>query len=241
MKNIHTIITACFTLSLLFVSCIEDEQLVQLGQGTLSLSGLELQAVATEQVATRALSEDFTVQVYKEGAITPDTTFTYQSTQQSGSKVTLNVGNYYLKAYNAAHADGDYTRAVYCYQSEVFTIKEDWITYVNAYVLMVNYAVRLALPATFDIFFTLDSFTITAGGGSVSLSRNGETAYFDIPTSTTAFSYTLTAINNDGERQTHTGTYGYRTNDVEASREIQPGTVYEVTYSYVTQQLEVNN
>ena len=109
MKNIHTIITACFTLSLLFVSCIEDEQLVQLGQGTLSLSGLELQAVATEQVATRALSEDFTVQVYKEGAITPDTTFTYQSTQQSGSKVTLNVGNYYLKAYNAAHADGDYT------------------------------------------------------------------------------------------------------------------------------------
>lgn len=155
MKNIHTIITACFTLSLLFVSCIEDEQLVQLGQGTLSLSGLELQAVATEQVATRALSEDFTVQVYKEGAITPDTTFTYQSTQQSGSKVTLNVGNYYLKAYNAAHADGDYTRAVYCYQSEVFTIKEDWITYVNAYVPMVNYAVRLALPATFDIFLRL--------------------------------------------------------------------------------------
>lgn len=239
MRTIHTIIAACFVLSLLCAACTEERQPLQLARGTLSLSGLELQAVTTEQITTRALSEDFTIEVYKEGATTPDTTFTYLSAQQSGSKVVLYVGNYYLKAYNAAHADGDYTRAVYYYQSEVFTVKEDWITYVDAYVPMVNYAVRLALPATFDTFFTLDAFTITAGGRTASLYSNGETAYFDIPTSATAFSYTLTATNNDGEQQTHTGTYGYRSDDAEASREVQPGTVYEVTYSYATQQLEV--
>ena len=230
MKNIYTTIFA--SLLLLLASCSESEQPI-VGSGYLVLSGLELQATETEQVSTRTVDEDFTVVIYQEGETnTVAATITYAANNEQGSKVELTAGNYYLQAYNQAYADGNYTKPVYFYQSELFTIEEDWITYVEAKVPLINFGVRLVLPDNFDDFFTAASLSVTVGSVSQTVG-NGETVYFPTPAEdgTTTFSYTFSATNNDGETNNSSSSYG--NNSPEGSR-VAPGTVYEVTYNYAT-------
>ncbi|MBO4985911.1 MAG: DUF4493 domain-containing protein [Bacteroides sp.] len=223
-KFLYILLTILF-----FTSCSQDEQPMA-EQGYLSLTGLEVQAVETEVVTTRAVDEDFTIEVYKEGETTAITSLTYAAAQTTGSKIALEAGNYYLKVYNAAYGSSDYSKPVYFYQSEVFAIEADWVTYVDAVVPMINFGVRLVLPASFSEFFTSATLAVTVGDVTRSLG-DGETAYFPVPATdgSTAISYTLTATNNDGEENQQTGAFG---NNTPESSQVTAGKVYVVTYEY---------
>lgn len=226
MKTIYTVITV--SLLLFFTSCGQDEQPI-VGQGYLSLMGIEVQAVEIEVVTTRAVDEDFTIEVYKEGETTATTSLTYTAAQTAGSKIALEAGSYYLKVYNAAYGSSDYSKPVYFYQSEAFTIEADWVTYVDAVVPMINFGVRFSLPENFDNFFTSYTLTVTDDTGrSVSLTDENTVAYFS--NAATSFSYTLVATNTDGEQCQKAGNTSVATVD---------GTVYKVVFEYATQSLYV--
>ena len=217
-------------LTILFLSsCNQDEQPIVV-QGFLSLTGIEMQAVETEVMTTRAVDEDFTIEVYKEGETTATTSLTYTAAQTAGSKIALEAGSYYLKVYNAAYGSSDYSKPVYFYQREAFTIEADWVTYVDAVVPMINFGVRLVLPVSFSDFFTSATLAVTVGDVTRSLG-DGETAYFPVPATdgSTAISYTLTATNNDGEENQQTGAFG---NNTPESTQVTAGKVYVVTYEY---------
>lgn len=224
--NIFYIICGLFLLA----SCQQEE--IPSGEGFLSLTGIEVQTQEITNVASRAVDEDLTVDLYKGEQFV--CTLTAEEMQ---SKIKLEPAtDYKLKVYSANYGqDVNWTNEmsgepVY-YKEEPFQVKEGETTALKVQVPMCNYAVSLALPEGFEKWMTY-KFEVTSGARTVTL-QDGDTVYF--PVSGSPFSYKLKLTNTDSESFDLTGTWG----DTEGET-VEMNTVYVITYSMEYNALKVS-
>ena len=226
--NIFYIICGLFLLA----SCQQEE--IPSGEGFLSLTGIEVQTQEITNVASRAVDEDLTVDLYKgEQFVRPLTA------EEMQSKIELEPAtDYKLKVYSANYRqDVNWTKEmsgepVY-YKEEPFQVKEGETTALKVQVPMCNYAVSLALPEGFEKWMTYE-FEVTSGARTVTL-QDGGTAYFPGSALGSHFSYKLMLKNTDSESFDLTGTWG----DTEGET-VEMNTVYVITYSMEYNALKVS-
>lgn len=226
--NIFYIICGLFLLA----SCQQEE--IPSGEGFLSLTGIEVQTQEITNVASRAVDEDLTVDLYKGEQFV--CTLTAEEMQ---SKIKLEPAtDYKLKVYSANYGqDVNWTdemsgEPVY-YKEEPFQVKEGETTALKVQVPMCNYAVSLALPEGFEKWMTY-TFEVKSGARKVTL-QDGDTAYFPVSALGSPFSYKLKLKNTDSESFELTGTWG----DTEGET-VEMNTVYVITYSMEYNALKVS-
>ncbi len=227
--NIFYIICGLFLLA----SCQQEE--IPSGEGFLSLTGIEVQTQEITNVASRAVDEDWTVDLYKGEQFV--CTLTAEEMQ---SKIKLKPAtDYKLKVYSANYGqDVNWTNKmsgepVY-YKEEPFQVKEGETTALKVQVPMCNYAVSLALPEGFEKWMTDTSFEVRSGARTVTL-QDGDTVYFPVSALGSPFSYKLKLTNTDSESFDLTGTWG----DTEGET-VEMNTVYVITYSMEYNALKVS-
>lgn len=210
-----------------------NKEIVSLPQeGYLSISSIEVKSQAISNVASRAVDEDLTVDLYK-----GEQKVRTLTAEEMQSKIELEPAtDYKLKVYSANYGqDVNWTNEmsgepVY-YKEEPFQVKEGETTALKVQVPMCNYAVSLALPEGFEKWMTYE-FEVTSGDRTVIL-QDGGTAYFSALGS--PFSYKLKLKNTDSESFELTGTWG----DTEGET-VEMNTVYVITYSMDYNALKVS-
>lgn len=213
-----------------------NKEIVSLPQeGYLSISSIEVKSQAISNVASRAVDEDLTVDLYKGEQFV--STLTAEEMQ---SKIELKPAtDYKLKVYSANYGqDVNWTNEmsgepVY-YKEEPFQVKEGETTALKVQVPMCNYAVSLALPEGFEKWMTHYKFEVTSGARTVTL-QDGDTVYFPVSALGSHFSYKLMLKNTDSESFDLTGTWG----DTEGET-VEMNTVYVITYSMEYNALKVS-
>ncbi len=227
--NIFYIICGLFLLA----SCQQEE--IPSGEGFLSLTGIEVQTQEITNVASRAVDEDLTVDLYKGEQFVRTLT-----AEEMQSKIKLvPATDYKLKVYSANYGqDVNWTNEmsgepVY-YKEEPFQVKEGETTALKVQVPMCNYAVSLALPEGFEKWMTDTSFEVRSGARTVTL-QDGDTVYFPVSALGSPFSYKLKLKNTDSESFELTGTWG----DTEGET-VEMNTVYVITYSMEYNALKVS-
>ena len=182
--NIFYIICGLFLLA----SCQQEE--IPSGEGFLSLTGIEVQTQEITNVASRAVDEDLTVDLYK-----GEQKVRTLTAEEMQSKIKLEPAtDYKLKVYSANYGqDVNWTNEmsgepVY-YKEEPFQVKEGETTALKVQVPMCNYAVSLALPEGFEKWMTY-TFEVTSGARTVTL-QDGDTVYFPVSALGSPFSYKL--------------------------------------------------
>lgn len=218
----------------LLASCQQEE--IPSGEGFLSLTGIEVQTQEITNVASRAVDEDLTVDLYKGEQFVRTLT-----AEEMQSKIKLEPAtDYKLKVYSANYGqDVNWTNEmsgepVY-YKEEPFQVKEGETTALKVQVPMCNYAVSLALPEGFEKWMTTYTFEVTSGDRTVIL-QDGGTAYFPVSAlGSPSFSYKLKLTNTDSESFELTGTWG----DTEGET-VEMNTVYVITYSMEYNALKVS-
>lgn len=226
--NIFYIICGLFLLA----SCQQEE--IPSGEGFLSLTGIEVQTQEITNVASRAVDEDLTVDLYKGEQKVHTLT-----AEEMQSKIELEPAtDYKLKVYSANYGqDNNWTNEmsgepVY-YKEEPFEVKEGETTALKVQVPMCNYAVSLVLPEGVEKWRTY-TFEVTSGDRTVIL-QDGGTAYFPVSALDSPFSYKLKLTNTDSESFELTGTWG----DTEGET-VEMNTVYVITYSMDYNALKVS-
>lgn len=227
--NIFYIICGLFLLA----SCQQEE--IPSGEGFLSLTGIEVQTQEITNVASRAVDEDLTVDLYK-----GEQKVRTLTAEEMQSKIELEPAtDYKLKVYSANYGqDNNWTNEmsgepVY-YKEEPFQVKEGETTALKVQVPMCNYAVSLALPEGFEKWMTDTSFEVRSGARTVTL-QDGDTVYFPVSALGSHFSYKLKLKNTDSESFELTGTWG----DTEGET-VEMNTVYVITYSMEYNALKVS-
>lgn len=227
--NIFYIICGLFLLA----SCQQEE--IPSGEGFLSLTGIEVQTQEITNVASRAVDEDLTVDLYK-----GEQKVRTLTAEEMQSKIELEPAtDYKLKVYSANYGqDVNWTNEmsgepVY-YKEEPFQVKEGETTALKVQVPMCNYAVSLALPEGFEKWMTDTSFEVRSGARTVTL-QDGDTVYFPVSALGSPFSYKLKLKNTDSESFDLTGTWG----DTEGET-VEMNTVYVITYSMEYNALKVS-
>lgn len=226
--NIFYIICGLFLLA----SCQQEE--IPSGEGFLSLTGIEVQTQEITNVASRAVDEDLTVDLYKGEQFVRTLT-----AEEMQSKIKLEPAtDYKLKVYSANYGqDNNWTNKmsgepVY-YKEEPFEVKEGETTALKVQVPMCNYAVSLVLPEGVKKWMTY-TFEVKSGDRTVIL-QDGGTAYFPGSALGSPFSYKLKLKNTDSESFELTGTWG----DTEGET-VEMNTVYVITYSMDYNALKVS-
>lgn len=216
----------------LLASCQQEE--IPSGEGFLSLTGIEVQTQEITNVASRAVDEDLTVDLYK-----GEQKVRTLTAEEMQNKIELEPAtDYKLKVYSANYGqDNNWTNKmsgepVY-YKEEPFEVKEGETTALKVQVPMCNYAVSLALPEGFEKWMTYE-FEVTSGARTVTL-QDGGTAYFPVSALVSPFSYKLKLKNTDSESFELTGTWG----DTEGET-VEMNTVYVITYSMEYNALKVS-
>lgn len=212
-----------------------NKEIVSLPQeGYLSISSIEVKSQAISNVASRAVDEDLTVDLYKGEQFVRTLT-----AEEMQSKIKLEPAtDYKLKVYSANYGqDNNWTNEmsgepVY-YKEEPFQVKEGETTALKVQVPMCNYAVSLALPEGFEKWMTY-KFEVTSGARTVTL-QDGDTVYFPVSELGSPFSYKLKLTNTDSESFDLTGTWG----DTEGET-VEMNTVYVITYSMEYNALKVS-
>lgn len=212
-----------------------NKEIVSLPQeGYLSISSIEVKSQAISNVASRAVDEDLTVDLYKGEQFVRTLT-----AEEMQSKIKLvPATDYKLKVYSANYGqDVNWTNKmsgepVY-YKEEPFQVKEGETTALKVQVPMCNYAVSLALPEGFEKWMTY-TFEVTSGARTVTL-QDGDTVYFPVSALGSPFSYKLKLTNTDSESFDLTGTWG----DTEGET-VGMNTVYVITYSMEYNALKVS-
>ena len=212
-----------------------NKEIVSLPQeGYLSISSIEVKSQAISNVASRAVDEDLTVDLYKGEQFVRTLT-----AEEMQSKIKLEPAtDYKLKVYSANYGqDVNWTNKmsgepVY-YKEEPFQVKEGETTALKVQVPMCNYAVSLALPEGFEKWMTYE-FEVTSGARTVTL-QDGDTVYFPVSALGSPFSYKLKLKNTDSESFDLTGTWG----DTEGET-VEMNTVYVITYSMEYNALKVS-
>lgn len=213
-----------------------NKEIVSLPQeGYLSISSIEVKSQAISNVASRAVDEDLTVDLYKGEQFVRTLT-----AEEMQSKIKLEPAtDYKLKVYSANYGqDVNWTdemsgEPVY-YKEEPFQVKEGETTALKVQVPMCNYAVSLALPEGFEKWMTDYTFEVTSGAWKVTL-QDGDTVYFPVSALGLPFSYKLKLTNTDSESFELTGTWG----DTEGET-VEMNTVYVITYSMEYNALKVS-
>lgn len=202
---------------LCLTACQSEEMVPKKAMGTLCLT---LQRRAQPVATTRTVAEGLAVDI-----LTPDKNITQHF--DAGSVPTKIILDANVKYTVRAYTDNQNTwpaanegKGEACYWGETtVTVGEDETVYCNYAVPMTNYAVTLTLPELFDELFKSYTFTLKSGTRSVNISE-GEKAYFAVPD---AFTYKLTATNNDDKTSSHSA---IEYPDVEA------GKLYNIKYVY---------
>lgn len=225
-KNIVYILLGIFLLA----SCQQENEIPS-GKGYLSVEGIELQSQVETEVASRAVDESLTVELYKGGQLVDTLT-----SEKMQNKIELDPAtDYMLKVYSANHGKestwDNETKGEPVYYKEVsFVVTEGATTPLKVQVPMITFAVCLDMPAVTGDLLQRYTFTVTSGGRSVTL-QNGETAYFPY---SDFFNYQLSITNLDGEVKEQPGSWG-----TEDGETVAQNTVYTVTYNWATQSLAV--
>lgn len=227
-KNIVYILLGIFLLA----SCQQENEIPS-GKGYLSVEGIELQSQVVTEVASRAVDESLTVDLYKGGQLV--STLTPEEMQ---NKIELDPAtDYMLKVHSANYGEestwDNETKGEPVYYKEVsFVVTEGATTPLKVQVPMITFAVCLDMSAVTGNWLQGYTFTVTYGSRSVTL-QNGETAYFSYAEET-SFSYQLSITNLDGEVKEQSGSWG-----TEDGETVAQNTVYTVTYNWATQSLAV--
>lgn len=225
-KNIVYILLGIFLLA----SCQQENEIPS-GKGYLSVEGIELQSQVVTEVASRAVDESLTVDLYKGGQLVRTLT-----PEEMQNKIELDPAtDYMLKVHSANYGKestwDNETKGEPVYYKEVsFVVTEGTTTAVEVQVPMITFAVCLNLTAVTGDWLQGYTFTVTSGNRSVTL-QNGETAYFPYSDS---FNYQLSITNSDGEVKEQSGSWG-----TEDGETVAQNTVYTVTYNWATQSLAV--
>ncbi|HJH65442.1 MAG TPA: DUF4493 domain-containing protein [Bacteroides mediterraneensis] len=225
-KNIVYILLGIFLLA----SCQQENEIPS-GKGYLSVEGIELQSQVVTEVASRAVDESLTVDLYKGEQFVRTLT-----PEEMQNKIELEPAtDYMLKAYSANYGEesawDNETKGEPVYYKEVsFVVTEGATTAVKVQVPMVTFAVCLNLTEVTGDWLQGYTFTVTSGNRSVAL-QDGETAYFPYSDS---FNYQLSVTNSDGESKEQSGSWG-----TENGKTVEQNTVYTVTYNWATQKLAV--
>ena len=225
-KNIVYILLGIFLLA----SCQQENEIPS-GKGYLSVEGIELQSQVVTEVASRAVDESLTVDLYKGEQFVRTLT-----PEEMQNKIELEPAtDYMLKAYSANYGEesawDNETKGEPVYYKEVsFVVTEGATTAVKVQVPMVTFAVCLNLTEVTGDWLQGYTFTVTSGNRSVAL-QDGETAYFPYSDS---FNYQLSVTNSDGESKEQSGSWG-----TETGKTVEQNTVYTVTYNWATQKLAV--
>lgn len=197
----------------------------------MSVEGIELQSQVVTEVASRAVDESLTVDLYKGEQFVRTLT-----PEEMQNKIELEPAtDYMLKAYSANYGEesawDNETKGEPVYYKEVsFVVTEGATTAVKVQVPMVTFAVCLNLTEVTGDWLQGYTFTVTSGNRSVAL-QDGETAYFPYSDS---FNYQLSVTNSDGESKEQSGSWG-----TENGKTVEQNTVYTVTYNWATQKLAV--
>lgn len=227
-KNIVYILLGIFLLA----SCQQENEIPS-GKGYLSVEGIELQSQVVTEVASRAVDESLTVDLYKGGQLVRTLT-----PEEMQNKIELDPAtDYMLKVYSANYGNestwGNDTKGEPVYYIEVpFEVTEGATTPLKVQVPMITFAVCLDMSAVTGDWLQGYTFTVTFGGRSVTL-QNGETAYFSYAEGV-SFDYQLSITNSDGEVKEQSGSWG-----TEDGETVAQNTVYTVTYNWATQSLAV--
>jgi len=225
-KNIVYILLGIFLLA----SCQQENEIPS-GKGYLSVEGIELQSQVVTEVASRAVDESLTVDLYKGEQFVRTLT-----PEEMQNKIELEPAtDYMLKAYSANYGEesawDNETKGEPVYYKEVpFVVTEGATTAVKVQVPMVTFAVCLNLTEVTGDWLQGYTFTVTSGNRSVAL-QDGETAYFPYSDS---FNYQLSVTNSDGESKEQSGSW-----ETENGKTVEQNTVYTVTYNWATQKLAV--
>lgn len=225
-KNIVYILLGIFLLA----SCQQENEIPS-GKGYLSVEGIELQSQVETEVASRAVGESLTVDLYKGGQLVRPLT-----PEEMQNKIELKPAtDYMLKVYSANYENestwDNETKGEPVYYKEVpFEVIAGATTPLKVQVPMITFAVCLDMSAVTGDWLKRYTFTVTSGGRSVTL-QNGETAYFPYSDS---FNYQLSITNLDGEEKEQPGSWG-----TEDGETVAQNTVYTVTYNWATQSLAV--
>lgn len=199
-KNIVYILLGIFLLA----SCQQENEIPS-GKGYLSVEGIELQSQVVTEVASRAVDESLTVDLYKGEQFVRTLT-----PEEMQNKIELEPAtDYMLKAYSANYGEesawDNETKGEPVYYKEVsFVVTEGATTAVKVQVPMVTFAVCLNLTEVTGDWLQGYTFTVTSGNRSVAL-QDGETAYFPYSDS---FNYQLSVTNSDGESKEQSGSWG---------------------------------
>lgn len=182
---------------------------------------LNLSTGHTPQVATRAVDDDLTIELWDENGNL------YKKFQpgQTPNKILLQADKpYTIKAYtdnqNSWQTANQGTGAACYYGETSVTVAEDETVYCTYQVPMTNYAVTLTLPDLFEFLFKSYTLTLTSPGREEVRIQAGEKAYFAIGN---GFTYKLTATNNDNKTSSHSA--------IEYT-DTQAGKLYNIIYIY---------
>lgn len=226
-KNILYILLGVFLLA----SC-QQENAIPSGTGYLSVEGIELQSQVVAEVASRAVDESLTVDLYEGGQLVRTLT-----PEEMQNKIELEPAtDYMLKVYSANYGSesawNNETKGEPVYYKEVpFEVTEGATTALKVKVPMITFAVCLNLTDVMGDWLKDYTFSVTSGNRTVTL-QGGETAYF--PYSEGAFfSYQLSVTNSDDETNVQSGSWGTDKGEVEMN------TLYTITYNWATQALIV--
>lgn len=211
----------------LLSSCQQEDISSNTATGYLVLESIDMQ-VSQQTISSRAVDADLYVDILQKDAI-----FRQYGPGMVPDRIELPVGTYRLHVYNAAATlpdpyDGNGV-AIFEYTGEPITIEANGTTLIEEIeVPMINFGVTLQLPEEFNTYFKNYTFTVTSSDRALTL-KEGETAYFPY-SENMPFSYTLTAINGDGEVTAPQGG---------TCTKVTSGTIYTVSYEMETQSLNI--
>lgn len=226
-KNIVYILLGIFLLA----SC-QQENDIPSGTGYLSVEGIELQSQVVAEVASRAVDESLTVDLYEGGQLVRTLT-----PEEMQNKIELEPAtDYMLKVHSANYGSesawNNETKGEPVYYKEVrFEVTEGATTALKVQVPMITFAVCLNLTDVMGDWLKNYTFSVTSGNRIVTL-QGGETAYFSYSEGA-SFSYQLSVTNSDDETNVRPGSWGIDKGKVEMN------TLYTVTYNWATQALVV--
>lgn len=223
-RIIYTLITL-----LAFVSCQQEDLVHSQSPGFLSLENVTVAASDVDAVHTKAgVDTQFMIEIWKGGALYDNCKY---EPGEIPSKIELPAGSYLLKAYTPNYAsmetvfaEGNLGEAVY-YKEQAFVIEAEKVTYPAVSVPMINFGICLKddLPSSFNDY-TLDA---TIGDRTIML-KPAEIGYFPISAIGSTLTFSLNAINADGESL----------DTKETASNLQAGTIYEIVYSMATKSLD---
>lgn len=185
-----------------FAACSNEEQFdVLRNEGTLVLNDLSRQQVVKAKVQTRnVVDPDLAVEILaSDGTVYRG--YQYAAGATLPEKFALIPGDYTIHAFtqNASiwTTQNDGRGGAVFETRQSFNIQEDWVTYLNVEVPMINYGVTYSVPEGFSDWFPTCQFTVIGDNRTCPITQD-QAAYFD-PAKIDGFSFTLHLVNKDGE------------------------------------------